>query len=228
MGGNHDIALDKTFYSEHGARMHNKHPEDLHNAISMFQDFPSITYLDHEMAEIQLAADHEGLQARFRVFGSPYSPSKGPWAFGYSPEEAEALWEKIPDSTDVLITHTPPLGHCDRRSNGNQDGCEELLRTLARTRPRLHICGHIHDARSAELISWDSTVASNEMRVRESRVLNVVPTAKGVSTRLGQEQTIIANAAVMATSWPYRSRGGSVYQQPIVVDLDLPAWFDHT
>ena len=189
----------------------------------MFQEFPSITYLNHELTEIRLTADEQGLQTRFCVFGSPYSPRKGTWAFGYSPQEAVAIWKKIPDNTDILITHTPPQGHCDRRNNGNMDGCDELLQALARTKPFLHVCGHIHDARGAERISWDSTVKNGEEALDESRMLEVPPTIKDMNMKPCQEQkTMVINAAIMATSWPYKSRGGSMYQQPIVVDLDLP------
>jgi len=34
-------------------------------------------------------------------------------------------------------------------------GCEDLRRALWRVRPRLHICGHVHEAHGAERVRWD-------------------------------------------------------------------------
>ena len=64
------------------------------------------------------------------------------------------LWDKIPLNTDVVITHTPPKGHCDQ-SGRTAAGCESLYRALWRVRPSLAICGHIHEGRGADRISWD-------------------------------------------------------------------------
>ena len=39
--------------------------------------------------------------------------------------------------------------------------------------------------------------------------------------RLDRLETVVINAAIMATSWPYR-KGEGRFNKPIVVDLDLP------
>lgn len=62
---------------------------------------------------------------------------------------AANLWAAIPPDTDILVTHTPPSTHCD-----DTHGCEDLRNTLARVRPRLHVCGHVHQARGAERVRW--------------------------------------------------------------------------
>lgn len=54
-----------------------------------------------------------------RVFGSPYSPDRGKqnWAFQYTNEKAAvAMWDVVPEDTQVLITHTPPAGICNMTS----------------------------------------------------------------------------------------------------------------
>ena len=52
----------------------------------------------------------------------------------------------IPDDTDILITHGPPLGYGDKCCSGQRAGCAELLSTVQlRVKPKLHVFGHIHE-----------------------------------------------------------------------------------
>ena len=54
-------------------------------------------------------------------------------------------YSEIPDGTDVLITHEPPLGIMD--SNGRTGfGSDELLARVLEICPRLHLFGHIHSS----------------------------------------------------------------------------------
>lgn len=99
--------------------------------------------------------NEDGPQTRFKVFGSPYSPANGIWAFGYSPEDASLLWDQIHLDTDVVITHTPPKYHCDESRHQEASGCETLREAMWRVRPSLAICGHVHEGRGAERILWD-------------------------------------------------------------------------
>lgn len=161
--GNHDITLDKDFYARHGASFHNKNPQSPDSCISLLKSSPSITYLDHSSATIRLSSSSSGPQTQFTVFGSPYSPEYGNWAFYYPPASSEdaqpkpRIWDDIPLNTDIVVTHTPPHGHCDYVAPGEKrpDGCEALRRALWRVRPRLAVCGHIHDGRGAETIRWN-------------------------------------------------------------------------
>lgn len=57
-----------------------------------------------------------------------------------------------------MVTHTPARTHCDERVDERRaSGCEALRRALWRVRPRLAVCGHIHDSHGAERITWDLT-----------------------------------------------------------------------
>lgn len=114
----------------------------------------SINYLQHGSLEIALKRDW-GPRTTFKIFGSPYSPSRGLWAFGYQHEKASALWDQIPLDTDIVVTHTPPKYHCDESKHRGAAGCEYLRQTLWRVRPQLVICGHVHEGRGAERIIWD-------------------------------------------------------------------------
>ena len=55
-------------------------------------------------------------------------------------------WQLIPEDTDVLLTHGPPLGHGDLCSSGMRAGCIDLLHEVqTRVRPAVHAFGHIHE-----------------------------------------------------------------------------------
>lgn len=52
----------------------------------------------------------------------------------------------IPNDTDILVTHTPPIGHGDLCCSGVRAGCVELLTTVQkRVKPRYHVFGHVHE-----------------------------------------------------------------------------------
>lgn len=159
--GNHDITLDEAFYSEQGLYFHNNNPQNPRQCRALLTSSPSLTYLCHESATIRLQSP-AGPHTEFRVFGSPFSPRHGTWAFYYdAPQnylrssDLTTLWDEIPLETDVVITHTPPRSHCDETSERRATGCEAQRRALWRVRPRLAVCGHIHDGRGAERVTWD-------------------------------------------------------------------------
>lgn len=159
--GNHDITLDADFYSQHGLYFHNQHPQDPQKCLQLLTSSSSIFYLNHQSIDIRLAKEG-GPQTAFKIFGSPYSPARGLWAFGYPPERASQLWDQIPLDTDIIVTHTPPKFHCDESGGRGAAGCEILRQTLWRVRPRLAVCGHIHEGRGAERIIWDLAPSKSE------------------------------------------------------------------
>jgi hypothetical protein len=91
------------------------------------------------------------------VFGSPCTPKKGNWAFQYeTKKEASRVWDAIPLDTDIVVTHTPPKGHCDAVKEDDRSGCEVLLKALDRVRPMLSVFGHIHGGRGAQRVVWNT------------------------------------------------------------------------
>ncbi|KAI9866745.1 MAG: hypothetical protein M1813_000687 [Trichoglossum hirsutum] len=154
--GNHDITLDREFYAEHGAYFHNQHPQDPDRCLDLFTGSKSITYLSHASTTIRLTSP-TGPQTTFTVFGSPFSPAHPSrvWAFTYPPSDARTLWSQIPLDTDILITHTPAKYHLDETRARRAVGCEALREALWRVRPRLAVCGHIHEGRGAERVTWE-------------------------------------------------------------------------
>lgn len=75
------------------------------------------------------------------------SPVFCDWAF-MKPrgQPIQEIWNKIPDGIDILVTHSPPLGHGDLAISKLRAGCLNLLHTIqSRVKPRYHIFGHIHE-----------------------------------------------------------------------------------
>lgn len=82
----------------------------------------------------------------YRFWGSPWQPAFMDWAFNVaSPEALAEKWARIPEGTDVLITHCPPKGLGDRCQDGTHAGCPELLKRILAVKPEVHVYGHIHE-----------------------------------------------------------------------------------
>ncbi|POS78646.1 metallophosphoesterase domain-containing protein [Diaporthe helianthi] len=108
-------------------------------------DWEDIIYLCDESVTIRCSNGR-----RLHIYGSPLSPRHGNWAFQYP--RSEDMWAgKVPEGVDILITHGPPLGHLDLM----RLGCSHLLRELWRTRPLLHVFGHVHEGYGQEWLGFD-------------------------------------------------------------------------
>ena len=71
------------------------------------------------------------------------------WAFMKHPADLEVVYAAIPEGTDVLVSHQPPLSCGDRTFNLDSGcvehvGSRELRDAIERVRPRLVICGNVH------------------------------------------------------------------------------------
>jgi Icc-related predicted phosphoesterase len=44
------------------------------------------------------------------------------------------------------VVHSPPRGHVDQSGAGDHLGSTAILEAIERTRPRLAVCGHIHES----------------------------------------------------------------------------------
>lgn len=87
-----------------------------------------------------------------KIYGSPWQPEFCDWAFNLPRETTELAekWAAIPEDTEILITHGPPLGILDMTLSRNGRpreavGCADLMaRVLTLPALKLHVFGHIH------------------------------------------------------------------------------------
>jgi Icc-related predicted phosphoesterase len=94
-----------------------------------------VVYLEDSGAEI----------GGLRFWGSPWQPEFNGWAFNLPRGAALAeKWARVPEGTDVLVTHGPPQGMGDRGPMAGRAGCADLMDRVRVVRPRLHVFGHIH------------------------------------------------------------------------------------
>lgn len=184
IAGNHDILLDPASNHRLQRDGHRETREDL--------DWGDVTYLQDTATTLTCANGR-----RLRVYGSPWSPRHGSWAFQYP--RVKNIWSHaVPDNIDILITHSPPRGHLDLAGLG----CVHLLGELWRLRPRLHVFGHVHEGYGKEGLVFDGLQAAFERLIicggGIASLLGVVKEA--ISSRLagdGVVQTILVNAAVV-------------------------------
>jgi uncharacterized protein len=79
--------------------------------------------------------------------GVPITPWD--WSFDLDDEQAAERLAGCPEGA-VLVVHSPPKGHCDTSSAGDHLGSRAILEAIEAKRPRLAVCGHIHEAWGAE------------------------------------------------------------------------------
>jgi Icc-related predicted phosphoesterase len=102
----------------------------------------------------------EGVEFYGLGAGIPVTPWD--WSFDLDDEASAERLAACPEGA-VLVLHSPPQGHCDTNGSGDHFGSEALLRAIEEKRPRLAVCGHIHE-------SWGC-----ESRVGETPLHNLGP-----------------------------------------------------
>merc|ERR1712083_48569 len=60
-------------------------------------------------------------------------------------EQMREIWKRVPESVDILLTHTPPHGIGDRTSENLRAGCEMLTAAIEQRAISVNVSGHIHD-----------------------------------------------------------------------------------
>jgi len=119
VAGNHDIAFQKDYYLAKSL---------LTNAI----------YLQ----------DEDVILDGIKFYGSPWQPWFYDWAFNLPRgQQLKEKWNKIPEDTNVLITHSPPFGILDQCKDKTKVGCHDLRNRIKELKDlKLHVFGHIHNS----------------------------------------------------------------------------------
>lgn len=95
----------------------------------------------------------------FKIWGTPWVLPYGKWSFMQPEPFLAERFAAIPDDTDIIITHGPPHGVADSpawriTANNEQiwpithhEGSRSMLDVIKRIKPKLVVCGHIHEGR---------------------------------------------------------------------------------
>ncbi|KAK4496595.1 hypothetical protein PRZ48_012575 [Zasmidium cellare] len=208
IAGNHDISLDREYWRTHLEE--DDEPEEHDEAVEIMTGplakKAGVTYLTEGTHKFTLRNG-----TTFSVFVSPYQPECGDWAFGYPPNSDR--WN-IPENVDIVMTHGPPHGFLDFGHRKNL-GCGSLLKAVARSRPRMHCFGHIHEGYGTMVKSWDTAASKDTaIDVTIGKAGDSNASTERIRLAAGQE-TLMVNAAIMDdTNQPLNA--------PWVIDLPLP------
>jgi uncharacterized protein len=75
--------------------------------------------------------------------GVPITPWD--WSFDLDEDAAAERLSNCPEGA-VLVVHSPPRGHVDQSGAGDHLGSTAILAAIEDKRPRLAVCGHIHES----------------------------------------------------------------------------------
>lgn len=81
-------------------------------------------------------------------FGFPYE-----WTERQAGRRLDTLFAEGTPTSDIFVSHTPPArSSLDRIAKGRHVGSKAVRRAIENHRPRLFVCGHIHEAWGLEKI----------------------------------------------------------------------------
>lgn len=96
-----------------------------------------------------------------KIWGSPTTRRFFDWAFMKDPGPSiQAVWDKIPDGIDVLVTHGPAFGY-GGTVRGEDVGCPQLFDAVLRIKPKIHAYGHIHEGAGSYVVKETGTISVN-------------------------------------------------------------------
>uniref|UniRef100_A0A915AJY0 Calcineurin-like phosphoesterase domain-containing protein n=1 Tax=Parascaris univalens TaxID=6257 RepID=A0A915AJY0_PARUN len=147
ISGNHECTFDDSFLKSAGKDIGEAKEVALKQALSAALSSAKVSNPRSLLTNVIYLQDSMVELFGIRIYGTPWQPRMDNWAFNL-PRGQPLLnkWNQIPTGVDVLITHTPPLGHGDMLTMGSRAGCVELLNSVVkRIRPKYHVFGHVHE-----------------------------------------------------------------------------------
>ncbi|KAJ2915707.1 hypothetical protein MD484_g4707, partial [Candolleomyces efflorescens] len=195
-----------------------------------------IVDLENQQTTFQIAHGRR----EWTVYGSPWTASRYFTAFQYLRDSTEAreIVSKYTNA-DILLTHSPPFKILGLTKGNENAGCEVLADHISqgRLRPRLHVFGHIHEARGAFIHQWGGSETNEALEVQNTINYPAESTTLGPpndANRSDEEtrntdkelkRTVFVNAANKPSGVLARRNGeilkefGGPRFRPVVVDM---------
>lgn len=247
IAGNHDFTMDVPVFKEKVSELEKRQSVESELLKKTYGDYGEVRRLFEEAKTAGIVYLDEGTHrfnlengALLTVYASPYTPSLGDWGFQYRPEQGHDF--SVDKGVDVVITHGPPRGIMDYTHNRQRAGCPRLFEAVARSSPRLHCFGHIHEGWGSKLVTWrdqlgDSpshfTAIDNERSVLVENLSSLRRSKPDLPENMGSfratshcngdpnpiefgSRTLFVNAAIEGSS------DGYPVQLPWLVDIELP------
>ncbi|XP_071156969.1 metallophosphoesterase MPPED2-like [Mytilus edulis] len=145
IAGNQDLTFDDSMWNDE-ERMEQsfnltmqtvKHVLEEENVFTIKGLLSNCIYLEDSLVNV----------CGLHIYGSPWIPEYCNSAFNLK-RGGELLqkWNNIPDKTDIIVSHGPPLGYGDLTISKTHVGCLELLNTVQRrVKPKYHVFGHVRE-----------------------------------------------------------------------------------
>ena len=117
----------------------------------------------------------------YKIYGTPACHIFGNWAFMYSDEKLQELYQNIPEDCDILISHdAPKLNNCGLvppnmwHSTPIDAGNEILASAILDKKPKYVFCGHIHEG-NHHLTDVGTTKIANVSILNDAYVFSYEP-----------------------------------------------------
>jgi hypothetical protein len=108
---------------------------------------------------VEVVTDRTVIVAGLSIYATPWTCTvPGVWALDVEQARLAEYMAAIPPGIDILVTHGPPYGVLDRVVSGHRVGSRAIAAAVARVQPRLHVFGHIHEARGQEGTSYNVAI----------------------------------------------------------------------
>jgi len=116
--------------------------------------------------KVQILCDDGYKYMGFSFYGTSWCPDLSNWAFYGGHNKLVEQFDKIPEGTDIVLTHCPPrvfdagmvLQKC--WNYGRNFGCQELAEAIQPKRIKWLFCGHVHSG-SHHAIDFNGTQIVN-------------------------------------------------------------------
>ncbi|KAG6033976.1 hypothetical protein E4U41_006753 [Claviceps citrina] len=129
IAGNHDFSLDQAAFNRIKSKANRAYQEALDGSIA---------------AEFRRSKDAKALLLNAKEDGIIYL-DKGSHQFILNNGAVLNVYAR---GTNLVVTHSPPLGIWDRRKDPSEKTkrirCPQLFQAVAKAQPRIHCFGHVH------------------------------------------------------------------------------------